>query len=395
MTTELYGYDAGRQMAAMDQAKVDEQSAMIRVHDANAQTLETKNKQAELMFKMLSEPDPVPPPPGPQQVGEAGGYGPQAPADQMAKAGHPDGLDPVLAKLSTDAARLAKAGFLSEAEAAAKAVEGITLKRVQESTAASQGAYRDSQVFHERMSTINALVSGVTDEASFNAAKMAYMSDPRFRGQPVPPALQAWTPDTPRLIAAIRNGTKEGLAKIASDRLAAEADSKDELRKAREDFMTWREGQAKIIADLKERVKKAQEKAGADVGAPTKGETDLAVRLLSDEYKEAKLPPAELSRAADDIASRAKAIRKANPGLDAATSTAQAFEEFKPGFATTAKAWYELGGASTTYKRKTGNTTPQPLPATEAGYVVGQTYTLRNGKPGKWTGQGFTLVEGQ
>jgi len=398
--SELWGVSSGQRQSVLDQAQVDQVSAMSNLHTANAQHLQAQDAQAALMMKMLQEPEAAPVPTGPVQVGEAGGYPAVSPGDQMAAAGHPDGLDETLKKLASDSRRLAKAGFLTQAEGAAKTVEGIQLKRLQERSAASQAAFRDSEVKHERMSAVNALTAGITDEKSFNAAKMIYMSDPRFEGVPIPPVFQHWNPEkTPALIEAVRRGTKEGIERLNSEMRDRELNDKEGLRSAREDHLKWVEENNKVVTAKNAEIARLKAKAGKDIGAPTKAEIDMAIRMIADEYKDAKLPASELARAADDVASRAKIIRSGTK-ISAAEATSQAFLEFKPNFDTTVKAWYEFGSSGTKYKRPgAAASTPKPLPVDESGnpdrkqYQLNHVYKLKDGSFGRWTGNGF-LKEG-
>ena len=385
MTTSMYGSPLGFQEFDKGQQAALVNTALARLHNSNAAAAEGNTARQAEMMALLAQPEPAP-----QGVRDPSFVGPQMP-------GSPEGmlvqlgrgrtaLETATEKLGADANKLLRAGFIKEGEAAAKAVSEIALKGQQLLTSKSQAAFRDNQVLHANMKELNGLMSGVTDAASFDKAKLIYMS--RHPEDPIPPEMERYDP---RLVEAILNGTSDGMKRIELSMREEENDSKDSLRKARERYMTWRKGHSEALLKLRKDESARKVKEGKDVGTPTPGEIAQAARTITAEYKDT-LPAADVNMAAYDIAARAKALRKANPGIDAGRSIQQAMDEAKPSFQTTVKAVTGLkalddmlGKKGTAYK----GGTPAPVPVDKKSWVVGKDYTLENGIVGTWTGQGF------
>ncbi len=148
-------------------------------------------------------------------------------------------------------------------------------------------------------------------------------------------------------------------------------------------------------AKAKQEAADLKAKAGKVVGTPSKDEQARALRLLKDTYKDVTVK-GDLVLAADDLAGISKGIRAKNPGIDPSAADGMALEEVKKKFQPVAEAYEVLGmkvrNAQVEYRRQASAGAKAPRDLVPAGSrEIGANYTLKNGKVGKWTGQGFEL----
>ena len=158
----------------------------------------------------------------------------------------------------------------------------------------------------------------------------------------------------------------------------AEQASRNDMRKSIIALKEQTLEQRKREADLREKT------GGKDVGTPTKEEIQQASRLIVAKYKSFKDEKDIREQAGFDIASEAKALRKANPGLSAGEALQQAFAKAEAAgdFQETSK-WL---GMSKAPEYKTGKKAPAEAAVPPAGErVVGKTSIVKDGKTYVWT----------
>lgn len=317
---------------------------------------------------------------------EAGsGKGPADQLEDMANMALKSGLTASGAKLATDAA-------------------GLRLKQAQ--TAQAQGRTFQAQATAAKaeLAMAEGLLGNVNDQASWDAANSLFES---MTGRPSP---LKNLPYSPQLVANLQQATltlKDKL-KLKIDEMNAQ--TRAESASSAESFREFRKGY--LTQDLqlrKERETRLAKPGGrnADMGAPVKSELDHADDLLRESFPD--LPDAERTNAAYTIASRARAIRKTTPGLDADAAMERALTESRGQFKTLNDGYKYLvpvpgterkvthfdrsgkPGASSTGKSALdlpSNPTAQSLKA-------GQAYKLPGGQVGTWNPgtQSFDLEE--
>jgi hypothetical protein len=407
MTQELFGTAFGQQQTALDQARLNEQVSLSRLHGANADALEAQTARAQKMLALLAQPEgedqsiriPDPTFVGPRQPGSAEGT--MAVLGGVAGAA---GQDLAAIKLAKHANRLIDAGFVDEGGKLANEAAQIVLRGQQLKTSASRGAFDDMRVRREQLTEINALIAGVEGSsnpvAAYNQARAIFMANhPELAGN-VPAILRA--PYNPNVINIIKNGTAEGLKRIEADRRALEEDSRIEHRSAQEIWWNTRETYMNRRLDQIDRdLTRKERNAGTakPVGAPKTSDVAMATSIIESEFPEASdksvMPEKEKAIAAYDIAARALAIGK-NSGIDAGEAMRLAFEELRPGFQQIAETYKKFGGfkipgtgTGPQIKYKRGASQTLDLPTNPKELSLGKDYKLKDGTVGTWTGQGF------
>lgn len=231
-----------------------------------------------------------------------------------------------LAERAEEMARLAFDSGLpgKGVDLAAKAAQ-VRAREAQAQASQATVQRRQLQNQLDAMAKATSFYDGVTDQAGLDKANALYAYT--FGGA----APTAGLPYSPQLVEQLRNfGTKAterlraGLAALDTDSKIANRDSAIALR----DF---RRGILREQADLAVRREARLAKAGAGkekpVGSPSAGELKATDALLKAEF--GNLPLEERRQAAFSIASRARALRKANPALDADAAIRQALVEEK------------------------------------------------------------------
>jgi hypothetical protein len=142
--------------------------------------------------------------------------------------------------------------------------------------------------------------------------------------------------------------------------------------------------------ELREAHRQAREKAGGKVvGAPSRGEVDESMMRIKKAFN--NLPDDEVASNAYTVASRARALRQANPGLDAATSMSKAMAELNlQNPPSMLDRVYKLFNGVEAAHEPAADSGVLPLPQDKAALVVGKQYSTARGV-GEWTGQGFRI----
>jgi hypothetical protein len=371
MAGELFGFAAGSRLYDEDQADLALRAAHTRLYNAQAGAAEDKaaqGKQAQaLLARLGSGQDP-------------------------SFMGPPEVPDTV-SILNKQAQALAAAGLPNEAAKVAKGAADITLKGQQEETSAARKRYLEAQVAKQTLSEVNALASGITDEASFNRARMNFMANhPEARA--LPPVFQRYDQAAVDQLVA---STAEGLKRIEVELRAEDVGSKVAARESQAEFRKTRAGYMQEVLRLRREREANRAKAAGDKvkdpGSPVGSEVSQARNLIRKEIEGGdSLPPEELSEAAFNVASRARQLRKAHAGLDAGEAMRQALEEARGDFETVAKTFlgFERGKEARYRQPKTADK-PVALPPDRKSLVVGQVYNTAKG-PAKWTGQNFVAA---
>lgn len=360
---ELFGFQAGTRLADQDIAALANTQAVTRLHTAHAADLEAQTAERAKMMQVLAS----------TPTADAAG----------------DPLAQVTATLSNQAAALARAGMpLKAGDVAAKAAALTT--HAQQTRAAA--ALEQKRVFDKQQAVLDdlaGLYSGVTDEASFNKAKMIFSAR-----HPDVPLAEVFQKYDPQVVDTLLTGTKRGLEILKEQRRAADEESKVDNRESMIEFRNWRMKYLKGVEERRSRDSATRAKAAGskvtDPGAPSRSETDQAALLVGQAYP--NLPSSELTNAAFDVAARARQLRKTNAALDAGTALRQALEEAASDFEPLDKtfAGFKFGGRETRYKQGLRDK-PADLPTNKGDLVINQTYNTAKG-PAKWTGEKFKPV---
>lgn len=335
-----------------------------RVLNAQAEKLELDNQQEREFAALIKAA---------QGVSDS----PTAPTKSMA-----DSLD-ALARTA------AGAGLITKATGLAKDASLIRQREATQANQAVQTQLNGFKATKERAELVGQLLGGVTDEQSWIRANALL----EFQtGQPSPYAGLAYTPELVGRLNAAALSTKErmDLAERALTRKATAT-----YRQARLDqidvLTEIRQGRLDTDNAREERLAKAG--GGKGASAPSKSELDQAARLITKDF--GNMAAADANDAAFSIAAEARALRKANPALDANTALMQAFQAAK-----TAGDFAENGGvmgtglrAKTIYSGR-GRTAaaPAPMPTDRKTLTKGRYYQNALGQVAQWNGKGFVIT---
>lgn len=227
-----------------------------------------------------------------------------------------------------------------------------------------------------------ALMSGVKTKQDFDAANAIFERE--FGEKPPQPDFD------PRIVKVLQDSAIKARDKIYQEH----AKAMEGLARAREaDMASYHREEIGLrkgeLERKKERDKVLDKNGGKDIGAPTKGEIDAAGDVIAREGKGKGMSTEGARSAAFDLASRARALRKQNPGLSAGEAHQRAFvEQVEDGHYAFEKGGWGSSGKNT---YRTGASPENPLPApTDRSKLKGQTYystpkgTLLYLGNGKW-----------
>lgn len=231
------------------------------------------------------------------------------------------------------------------------------------------------------------LLSGVRSQADLDAANFMFQSE---FGQP-----GVVTTYDPNAIGVVQQSLLKAKDRIYADHLAAVEGQADRRISNTQDYRAQlldirRAAEARRAAAAQDKTKNA----GKDVGSPGKVEIDSARDLLDREGKSQGLDAGSQRTAAFDLASRARALRRQNPGLDAGEAMQRALvDQVNDGYFSVQKATGLnglLGRTKNVYGRPGGSAEkPAPVPA-DRSTMKPQTYystpkgTLLYLGGGKW-----------
>jgi len=285
------------QSAAMAPAQLAHTAGLGRLANAQASAAETANaanqKAAALMAQRLGSPAPS------------------------------DGSTPTMSGILMDQARIfAEAGNPNKAEEAMKTATtamghevALRTQLLREKTQSMSGAKQTAAIMSN-------LAGDVTDQESWERANAVYE---KLSGQKSP---FANLPYDPKLVSMIQDSATTMAQKASAAEKAAltearikNLDSLQEHRKVQEDLARER------AVQQASRAKAIEKTGGKDIGAPSAGEISAAKGLLRGEA--GLVSDTDLPTAAFDVAAKARAIRKLNPGIAADEAMRQAVLEKK------------------------------------------------------------------
>ncbi len=394
-------FDLDQMALGRNRALIDEANARTRLLGAQAGsaelTLGNEQRFAELLKGLYG-----------QQVGMPGG------ADDLSVAagndltaafgGTPEGGAGPAARPRSPAETFsqladlaAKSGLATKAEALSKTAAYLRAREAQTNSAMITARLNSIKAIREQARLTGQAFGGVTDQQSFDDANALY----EFQtGQPSP---YKGVPYSPELIDTINSQamsakeradeeekrlTRQGLTDYRGSRLA-QIDEQNRLRRLRMQLAQQRE----------ERLAKAG--GGKGVASPTSSEIGQARGLIKREFP--NLPSEDLRDSAFDLASEAKALRRANPALDASTAIAQAYSAARQrGDFAHVRSGVMGVGAKDAYASGKSSANPLSLPMTEekgstrvntGALKVGHFYISPTGVIGQWTGKGFKVPD--
>lgn len=283
------------------------------------------------------------------------------------------------------------AGLATKAQALAQSAALIRSREASQLSAATTARLNQLKLVTENAQLQGQVFGGANDEASWRTANALY----EFQTGQASPYRDM--PYSPGLVQQINDS-----ALTAKERADEEAKrlTRDATNKYRQSRLAQIDEQNRIRREA-QRIREAREarlaKAGGGKGvtSPNKSETDQAARLIKKDYS--NMDPADLNDASFNLAADARALRRANPALDAGSALQQAYNssvaagDFQTGARTVAGV--EIPGTTKTSYNGRGRTptTPAPIPADRKSLQVDRYYVNPKGQVGRWTGKGFLL----
>jgi len=324
------------------------------------------------------------------------------------QAGKPGENDKPMAERMEDMAKLAySAGLTTQGAKMAGDAAALRLKQAQTVHAQSQTLHEQASAAKDQLTMVEKLLGGVTDQASWDAANSLFKSmmgkQSPYEGMEYNPAFVA---QLQQQTLSLKDQIDLGIKKYNAETQRRNSDSNASFREFRKGYMN---DEMALRRDREDRLRKGGGKT-ADVGTPVKAELDHASDLIQQAYPD--LPQDEINNAAFSIASRARAIRKSTPGMDADSATQRALKEARDsGQFQTLNDNYKFMGLpipgtskSTTHFGKTGkggasdpgSSPDKPIdtiPPSPKDRKVGAYYS-HGGKVYKWAGNGWTATDG-
>ncbi len=242
---------------------------------------------------------------------------------QKGQSGQPPEFEDTLAKAKEYESTLWKLGMPAEAMKAAQAAANLTEKIAQKGSQEATTKLHQTEQQQKMLGGLNQLAAQVQGPEDWERMKMIFAEQNPGAKNPY-----ATIPYDPKLIENIRQGTKEGLAKVKSEEDQYMHQNLEETRKDASEFRKWREGflERKEAFHEKEVIRQRKE-GGGDVSWPSTGMVNSAIRDLKKEYP--ALPPDELEHFGTVIASRAKVLTSKKAGIDPEQAIEMAMQEAK------------------------------------------------------------------
>ena len=290
-------------------------------------------------------------------------------------------------QLDIIAKNAAGAGLITKAQELAKSSALIRSREAVQGKAEADQNLARLKLVRERAELQSQLLGGVTDEESWQNANALY----EFQtGQKSPYAQVPYSPELVERLnqAAMTARERAELAEREQVRRNTEAYRKSRLRQI-DTQNDLRKKQQELAREREKRLAKAG--GGKGVVSPGKNELDQAARLVKKDYS--GLEAVDLNDAAFTIASEARALRKANPALDANTALQQAFNNAVQAgdFQVVQKGIAGFGRKETFSGRGKTPAAPAPIPPKKEELKSGRFYVNPQGQVAKWTGKGFVI----
>lgn len=277
----------------------------------------------------------------------------------------------------------------SPAQAAQFATQAAQI-RAQEATQMRQGMLTDKAQTEQQIKMLQAgasLYDGVQDQTGFDRAGANFA---RLLGAPSPLTGMQYSPE---LVGKLQTFGTTQAQRLKAQLDALEAESRNANRESAIDFRSFRREILTTGAEMRRQRGDRLAKAGGGKGitAPTTAERKLAESLIGQEFPDLAERGDELGPAAYAVASRAKALQRANRALDSDQAVRQAFalEKGSGNFQSVDGAYKTLG-----YPRKgTKYSQPEPLPSDRTKLQAGKRYVTPRGVV-QWDGTKATLLKG-
>lgn len=327
----LSGWFEGEQIARQNnlqqqQMQLEQQKAQASIAMQQAETQQTQQDaqmkraayQKEQQLQMMMMQSAMPPQTSPQQGPQGGGQQTKGMPPQQ----NPESaIDQSISQLQAYEKNAQSVGLYDKAMNASEKIATLEYKKQQISTSQETATYKKMQVQEKTLQDADQLFSGVKNSADWDRVKQMFSQ--RHPGQKNPFESVSYSPE---VVEQIRQGTKQGLEKIKSEREQFTAISEDKNRSSAEGFRSWREkymeGRAKA---QDERAAVRAKSSGKEVSYPSSESLKITREELSKRYP--SLPPDELEQYSFDTASRAKAIASRNKGLDQGTALQMALND--------------------------------------------------------------------
>lgn len=232
-------------------------------------------------------------------------------------------------QMDAQARRLLAAGFVKEGSDLAAKSQTIRLNTAREDLS---GARREDVMLgtkQKKLESLSAIFGSVQDESSFNNAKMLWMNT--HPDEPLPPQLAIYNPET---VSRLQQATNIGLQQIRLTRDEANMVQRDQFEAGRnaraEAAQKALSERAAMVQDRIDARAKERGAKGKAVGAPNGTMISAAEALINQEFPGLPRdiiagPNLAASTAAYSVASEAKALQAANPGLSADEAINQAY----------------------------------------------------------------------
>lgn len=366
--TAVGGSEAAKEMldAALGLSRIDLEGAHTRYYGAGAQKLELEaNEQKQLVELMQRQAAGVP-------AGPEGSL-----ADQM----------DALARTAMNA------GLVTKSQELAKNASLVRQREASAGASATTASLNRLKVVREQAELTGQLFGGAKSSDDWSRANTLW----EFQtGTPSPYASVTYDPELVGRINSSALSTKERI----------DAEEKRLSRQALEGFRTRRLGQHDLENEISEarlalararEARLAKAGGGRGVSSPSTSETDQARSLIKRDYPD--LQPEDSQDAAFSVAAEARALRRANPALDANVALQQAYNNAKTAGdfqvlrrGVTLPLIGNVGGKQGF--RGAGKTpeTAAPLPKDTTTLQAGRYYLSPNGMLGKWNGKTFEIV---
>lgn len=368
MAGEIFGSANGTSAALADQLRMQQTQGEALKNQSMAMQLQEQQKLQQLM----------------QQEQTRGGP-PRSPVEQMED----------MASLSM------KSGLISSGADLAGKAAAIRLKQAQSTHAEAQTVEQQALAAKTELDTVDRLLGGVTDQQSWDAANSLFK---QMTGRDSPFAGMAYNPvlvgQLQQSTLTLKDKLDLGIKDYRAKTERANSDNQQDFRQFRKDYLT---GQQDLAKQREQRLSKQGGKS-ADIGVPQKAELDGAATAIQSAYP--NLPTDEVNQAAYAIASRARALRKTTPGLDAQQAMDRAMIEAKAqGQFQTVQDTYKIfghdtgvnkGGPHSTYKHEGAGNGDGSTPGTAIASIPaapqrkeGAYYKAPNGATYRWTKDGW------
>lgn len=368
------------------------QPAQLRLTMAQAATAEQALQQEQVMAQLMrrsmgqeAEVDPA--------MIESGTGGVEGAAlEQQALAPKKKQPSSMADTLDSLAAAAAGAGLATKAQELAKNAALIRSREAVQQSAASRALIQQLQAIKEQASLTGQLFGGVNDQESWDRANAVYQFQ---TGKPSP---YANVPFSPELVETIKQQALTAKEEADGEEKKIARKSLDEFRKSRvkqhdENISLSRE-RNRIAREREARLRKNG--GGRQIASPTSAELTQAKRLIGRDYK--NLEATDLNDAAFTIAAEAKALRRANPALDASMAIQQAYlnaiqaGDFQDISTTIGGVKVPGMGKQTFAGRGKKPETAAALPSEKSKLVKDKYYVNPSGQIAQWNGKAFVLT---